>query len=264
MSVATDYTTSELMVARIAECFTDDDQVCNGISSFIPVCAIQLAQRTHAPDLVWLPGSCGVGPAHPRMTDSTFEWPMWRDCVMYLDIGGELWDYIANPRLLRVFCVGAAQLDAHGNANNSVIGSYAAPRVRLPGTAGMGDMGSLDKRLVYWVPDHSPRSLVERVDFVSGIGFLEGHGARGRLGIGGGPELVVTNLCVFDFEPVSERMRLRSLHPGVTVDDVMAATGFAPVVPDHVATTTEPTAEQVSLIREIDPEGLSRRGVRAR
>ena len=78
-------------------------------------------------------------------------------------------------------------------------------------------MSTLDKRLIYYVTDHNPRSLVERVDFRSGIGYLDGNGERARLGIGGGPELVVTNLAVLDFEPGSQRMRLKSVHAGVTV-----------------------------------------------
>lgn len=261
MTAATDYSVDELMVAVLASCFDNDDQVCNGISSFLPVCAIQLARMTHAPDLVWLAGASGVDPAEVEMTASTFEAPLWRDSVMYLEHYAEFWDYAASPRFLRKFCAGAAQIDAYGNTNNSVIGRYDRPRVRLPGTAGLGDMGSLDKSLIFWVTDHSPRTLVERVDFRSGIGYLDGGGARARLGLRGGPALVVTNLAVFDFAPGSERMRLKSVHDGVTVDDVLAATGFTPVVPAEVTRTPPPTVEQVRLIRErIDPEGYRKRG----
>jgi glutaconate CoA-transferase subunit B len=259
---AADYTVDELMVARIAACFCDDDQVANGLASFIPVCAIALARLTHAPDLTWIPGGSGVDPAEPELTASTFEWPLWRDSVMYLELYGEFWDYVSSGRFFRTFCLGAAQLDAYGNANNSVIGSFGRPTVRLPGTAGLADMSTLDKRLIYYVTDHNPRSLVERVDFRSGIGYLDGNGERARLGIGGGPELVVTNLAVFDFEPGSQRMRLKSVHPGVTVERVLAATGFAPVVPADVSVTDPPTAEQVDLLRtRIDPAGYRKRGV---
>ncbi|TDB98189.1 CoA-transferase [Actinomadura sp. 7K534] len=260
---ADDYTVDELMVCVLAACFQDGDQVLNGLSSFIPVCAIELARRTHAPGLVWIAGGSGVSPRSPRLTVSTFEWPLWRDSVMYVDVATELWDWVADERLLRTFCAGAAQIDAYGNANNSVIGSFDRPRVRLPGTAGLGDMGSLSKRIVYWVTDHSPRTLVERVDFRSAAGYLGGGGERARLGLGGGPDLVVTNLAVLDFAPVSERMRLRSVHPGVTVEQVLAATGFEPVLPAEVAATAVPTVRQVDLIRRvIDPEGYRRRGFR--
>lgn len=260
---AADYTVDELMVARIAKCFGNDDQACNGLASFIPVCAIQLARMTHAPDLVWIPGGSGVDPARPELTASTFEWPLWRDSVMYLELYGEFWDYVSSDRFFRSFCLGAAQIDAYGNANNSVIGRFSQPKVRLPGTAGLADMTVLDKRLIYYVTDHSPRSLVERVDFRSGIGYLDGNGERARLGIGGGPELVITNLAVLDFEPASQRMRLKSVHQGVTVQQVLAATGFEPVVPPRVPVTEPPTAEEVNLLRTvIDPDGYRKRGVR--
>lgn len=256
------YTVDELMVCVLATCFGNDDQVLNGLSSHLPVVAVELARRTHAPDLVWIAGAAGVAPRDPRLTASTFEWPIWRDSVMYVDIAQELWDWVADDRFLRTFCVGAAQIDVYGNVNNSVIGDFRRPRVRLPGTAGLADMGSLGKRLVYWVPQHSPRTLVERVGFRSGIGYLDGGGERARLGIGGGPELVVTDLAVFDFDPGSERMRLTSLHPGVDFDQVRAATGFPLTVSDPVRTTAAPTAEQVRLIREIDPHGYRKRGFR--
>jgi glutaconate CoA-transferase subunit B len=260
---AEDYTVDELMVARIADCFANDDQACNGLASFIPVCAIQLARLTHAPDLTWIPGGSGVDPAAPELTASTFEWPLWRDSVMYLELYGEFWDYVSSARLFRTFCLGAAQIDAYGNANNSVIGRFDRPKVRLPGTAGLADMSTLDRRLIYYVTDHNPRSLVERVDFRSGIGYLDGNGERAWLGIGGGPDLVVTNLAVLDFEPGSQRMRLKSVHPGVTVEQVLAATGFAPVIPPHVPVTDAPTAGQVALLRtRIDPAGYRKRGFR--
>jgi glutaconate CoA-transferase, subunit B len=260
---AADYTVDELMVARIAECFENGDQTCTGIASFIPVCAVRLAQLTHAPDLVFVPGGSGVDPAAPELSDSTFEWPLWRDSVMYLDLCTEFWDFVSDGRHFRTFCLGAAQIDAYGNANNSVIGTFDRPRVRLAGTAGLADMSTLDKRLVYYVGDHRPHSLVERVDFRSGIGYLTGNGERARSGIGGGPELVVTNLAVFDFEPGSQRMRLKSVHDGITVDRVLAATGFEPALPPRIAVTEPPTAEQVALLRTvIDPVGYRKRGVR--
>ncbi|MCY4630426.1 MAG: CoA-transferase, partial [bacterium] len=112
----------------------------------------------------------------------------------------------------------------------------------------------------------NPRSLVAEVDFVSCAGYLGGGDERERLGLTGGPELVVTNLCVMDFEPQSKHMRLRSVHPGVTVEQVLEATGFEPLLPPgDVPTTPEPSAEQVRLIREvIDPHGMRHREFRRR
>jgi glutaconate CoA-transferase, subunit B len=257
-----DYTVDEIMCATLAARFRDGDEVCNGMASFIPVAAIMLARLTNAPGLVWLAGAAGLDPRPDRVPASTLEAPLWRDSVMYLEQYSDFWHYAQNGRNLGIFCVGAAQLDMYGNANNSVIGSdYHRPKVRLPGTAGLGDMGSLGKRLFYWNTSHNPRSLVEKVDFRSAAGYLGGGDDRERLGLGPGPEVVVTNLAVLDFHPDSKRMRLVSVHPGVTVEQVQEATGFELLLPDaDVPETTPPTDEQVRLLRErIDPDGLCKR-----
>lgn len=261
---SSDYAIDELMVSVMASFFEDGDQACNGMASFLPVSAFMLARLTHAPGLVWLAGATGLEPRPAKVPASTLESPLWSDSVMYMEQYGDFWTYALNGRWLQKFCVGAAQLDRYGNANNSVIGSdYHAPKVRLPGTAGLGDMGSIGKLLYYWNPNHSPRSLVEKVDFISAAGYLGGGDERERLGLSGGPQAVVTNLAVLDFEPESKRMRLKSIHPGVTVEQVQEATGFELVVPDVVPTTPAPTAEQVRLIRDvIDPDGMRKREFR--
>ncbi len=258
---ARDYTVDELMISVLSSFFEDGDQACNGMASFLPVSAFMLARLTHAPDLVWLASATGLEPRPAKVPASTLESQLWSDSVMYMEQYGDFWNYAMNGRWLQKFCVGAAQLDMYGNANNSVIGAdFHTPKVRLPGTAGLGDMGSLGKLLYYWNPNHSPRSLVEKVDFVSAAGYLGGGDEREDLGLAGGPQAVVTNLAVLDFEPETKGMRLRSAHRGVTVDDIRAATGFELVIPTDVPTTPEPTEEQVRLIREvIDPDGMRRR-----
>jgi glutaconate CoA-transferase subunit B len=256
---ADDWTVDELMITTMAACFEDGDQACNGMASFIPVTAFQLARLTHAPDLVWLAGAVGLEPRPDRVPASTLEAPLWRDSIMYVEQYSDFWNMALNGRWLRKFCVGAAQLDKFGNANNSVIGSdYHQPKVRLPGTAGLGDMGSLPKQLYFWNPNHNPRAIVDKVDFVSCAGWLGGGDEREQLGMEGGPELVITNLAVLDFHPESRHMRIRSVHPGVSVDDVQEATGFELALPDgDVPETAVPSAEQVRLIREvIDIDGM--------
>jgi len=259
-AAAADWTVDELMVSRVARIFADGDQVVNGMASFVPVCAYMLARRTHAPNLVWLAGAVGLDPRPARVPASTLESDLWRDSVMYLEQYEDFWSWALRPGLLTKFMVRGAQIDMHGNANNSVVGAdYHRPKVRLPGTAGMGDMGSIGKRLFYWTTTHDPRTLVERVDWVSCAGWLGGGDERERLGLAGGPELVVTNLAVMDFAPGSRRMRIRTVHPGVSVDDVQAATGFELLVADDLAETPPPSPEEVRLIREeIDPDGVRR------
>jgi len=259
------YSVDELMVAALSDYFQDGDQVCNGMASFIPVAAFMLARLTHAPELVWFASSIGLDPRPERIPASTLEAPLWRNSIMYLDQYTDFWDLVQNGRWISKFCVGAAQIDQFGNANNSFVGGdYHRPGVRLPGTAGLADMCSIGKELYFWVPDHSPLTLVEKVDFVSGAGYLSGGDARRQLGLDGGPQVVVTNLAVLDFHPESKRLRLKSTHPGVSVSQVCAATGFELLVTaEPVPVTRPPSSEQVRLIRTvIDPDGMRKRGLR--
>jgi glutaconate CoA-transferase subunit B len=250
------YSVDELMVAALARQFEDSDQACNGAASFLPVCAIQLARATHAPNLVWLAGAVGLDARPRRVPASTLESPLWHRSAMYMPQFEDFWSYVLNGRWLTKFCVRGAQIDRFGNANNSVIGSdYHHPKVRLPGSAGLADMGSIGKRLIFWTTTHNQRTFVEKVDFITCAGYLGGGDERDRLGLTGGPEVVVSDLCVMDFEPQSKAMRLVSVHPGVSVEQVQAATGFALVVPENgVGETEPPDAEMLRLIREeIDP-----------
>jgi len=262
---ACDYGVDELMITVLADQFQNGDQACNGMASFLPVAAFMLARLTHAPELVWLASAAGLDPRPERIPASTLEAPLWRDSVMYIEQYGDFWNFVLNGRWIEKFCVGAAQLDQYGNANNSVIGSdYHAPKVRLPGNAGLGDMGSIGKQLYYWNSNHSPRTMVEKVDFISAAGFLDGGDARERLGLEGGPQIVVSNLAVMDFHPVNKKMRLKSVHPGVTVEEVQNATGFELLMAEGLVPKTKPPTEaQVRLIREvIDPDEMRKRELR--
>ncbi|NKB39115.1 MAG: hypothetical protein GKR93_18440 [Gammaproteobacteria bacterium] len=256
---ADEYSIEELIISVLAEQFRNDDQATNGMGSFIPVAAFMLARMTHAPDLIWLAGTVGLEPRPKRIPASTLEAPLWKDSIMYIEQYGDAWHYLFSDRWIEKFCVGAAQLDQFGNANNSVIGAdYHAPKVRLPGTAGLADLCSLGKKLYYWNLNHSPKSLVEKVDFISGAGYLDGHDTRDKLGLKNGPQLVVTNLAVMDFHKESKRMQLKSVHPGISVDEVQAATGFELLLPQGtVPETARPTEAQLGMIREdIDPDGM--------
>ena len=177
----------------------------------------------------------------------------------------DFWSY-AQGRRYNTFAFRGAQMDAYGNVNNTTIGPYAAPKVRLPGGGGMADLGCMIPLIYLWSTTHDPRTFVERLDFRSGIGWGDGGDHRERLGLPGGPQLCVTNMCVFDFEPESKRMRIRSVHPGVTADEVEAATGFELVVPaGEVPETRSPTADELRILREqVDPTGARLREFRER
>lgn len=253
------HTVAEVMVARLAREFSDDTRAFNGAASFIPVAAFTLARATHAPGLTWCSGSIGVD-AHPdAISPSTIAAEMWQGATMLQSSPHDSWPYASAGRL-DTFCFRGVQIDPYGNVNNTVIGTRAAPRVRLPGGGGMADLGCLLPNIYLWSTTHDRRTFVERLDHRSSMGWGDGGDHRKRLGLPGGPRLCVTDLAVLDFHPESRRMRLQSVHPGVTVDDVAAATGFELEIDGDVRQTDPPTGEELELIRRLDPTSMRDRG----
>ena len=152
--------------------------------------------------------------------------------------------------------VGAAQIDEYGNINTTYIGEFEKPIVRLPGSGGGNDIISSAKRIVVMMT-HEKRKMVKKLDYLTSPGFLDGKGARERIGLmGGGPSLVVTNLCQMDFDPDTKRIRLATVHPGVTVDQVKENSGFDLTIPKKVPQTDLPTYKELELLRTIDPNGI--------
>jgi glutaconate CoA-transferase subunit B len=253
-----DYTLDELVVTALARELPDDTVAFNGAVSFVPVCSFLLARATHAPNLVWVASSIAVD-ARPRaIGESTLSDALWEGATMLQSSVADFWAYAQSGRL-NSFCFRGAQIDAFGNVNNTVIGSYEHPKIRLPGGGGMADLGCQVPRIYLWSTTHDPRTFVDRLDFRSGLGWGDGGDHRARLGLPGGPRLCVTNLAVMDFHPDSKRMRLRSVHPGVSVEEVVAATGFELVIDGVVPTTEPPSDEQVALIRQLDPTEARKR-----
>lgn len=253
----------ELMVCTLAAEFGDDTRAFNGAVSFVPVAAYLLARATHAPDLVWAASSIAVDAQPATLGESTLSDSIWDGAAMLSNSPFDFWSWAQGARY-NTFAFRGAQMDRYGNVNNTVIGPYDNPKVRLPGGGGMADLGCMIPRIYLWSTTHDARTFVERLDFRSGIGWGDGGDHRERLGLPGGPQLCVTNLCVFDFHPESHAMRLRSLHPGVTTEQVQEATGFEVLLPDgEVPVTPEPSDEQVRVLREeVDPTGMRLREFR--
>jgi acyl CoA:acetate/3-ketoacid CoA transferase beta subunit len=158
----------------------------------------------------------------------------------------------------------ASQIDRHGNHNFACIGPHARPKAQLLGMRGAPG-NTVNHATSYWVPDHSPKVFVERVDVVSGVGYDRAAAAGPAASRFHAVRRVVSNLGVFDFATPDHRMRLVSVHPGVAVDEVVAATGFELAVEPPVAETRPPDAEELRLIREVlDPAGAREREVAAR
>jgi glutaconate CoA-transferase subunit B len=222
-----------------------------------PNIACNLARRTVAPDLelIYESGVIGAMPAELPLS-------IGDDCLVSGAISvGSMADlfglYLQGGRIAVAF-MGAAQIDRYGNLNTTVIGDYDHPRVRLPGSGGACEI-AIHAHKVYIMTRLEKRSFVEKLDFVTSAGHLDGTpGARARLGMpGGGPQLVVTDRALFRFDRATGEMMLSSLHPGVTVDEVRAEVGWPLKVAPDLATTAPPTPEELRIMRqELDPQGL--------
>jgi glutaconate CoA-transferase subunit B len=221
----------------------------------LPNIAVALAQRTVAPDieLVYESGVYGSRPARLPLSIGDPCLVTGATSVMSMV---ELFQYFLQGGLVDVGFLGAAQLDRYGNINTTVIGDYAQPKVRLPGSGGACEI-AINAREVFILMRQSSRSFVERIDFRTSPGNLGGQRSRAAQGWQGrGPSVVVTDLGRYDFDRESGEMRLVTVHPGVTLDQVRAATGWDLRVVADLGTTPEPTVEELRLIREeLDPDG---------
>lgn len=245
---------AEYCVVACAEAWRDAGEILASPMGTVPAIGARLARLTFSPDLLLTDGEAllmGDTPALGARPGSTEGWLPFRQHLTLTATGR------------RHVMMGASQIDMHGNQNISCIGEWARPTRQLLGVRG-APVNTLNNPTSYWVPKHSARVFVEHVDMVSGVGYdraaAAGPSATRYHRI---PE-VVSNLGVFDFETPGRTMRLRSLHPGVSVQQVAEATGFALTIPDEVPLTRDPTEAELRLIREvIDPKGLREREVPA-
>ncbi|MEX2555827.1 MAG: CoA-transferase [Actinomycetota bacterium] len=239
-----DATRDEVCVVACAESWRGDGAVLASAFGVIPTLGVRLARATFEPNLLISDGEALlVANDLPIGSDAkTVEgWVPFR----------AVFDLVWAGR--RHVMMGATQIDLHGNQNISALGDHARPKVQLIGVRGAPG-NTINHATSYWIQNHSARTFVERVDVISGVGTNRGAADLRR---------VVTNLCVFDFETSDGAMRVRSLHPGVTIDEVLANTGFSPVVPDDLPETRAPTPEELSLIREVlDPGDLRKTEVK--
>jgi acyl CoA:acetate/3-ketoacid CoA transferase beta subunit len=229
-------TRAEYCVVACAEAWRGAAEILASPMGLIPSLGARLAKRTFAPDLLLTDGEAMI-----VGLDGTVEG--WLPYRRHLELvtGGR-----------RHVMMGASQIDRYGNQNISCIGDWAKPARQLLGVRG-APVNTLNNPTSYWIPKHSRRVFVEKVDMVCGVGHDRAGGARHhRLA------RVVSDLGVFDFATPDRAMRLASVHPGVTVERVREATGFDLVVPDEVPCTREPTAEELRLIREVIDPGAAR------
>jgi len=246
------YTPNELMVCQAARQLRDREVVFVGIG--LPNLACNLARRLHAPGLVLIYESGAVGAAPERLPISIGDPSLVTNslsvCSMF-----DIFSYYLQGGLIDVGFLQGAQIDRFGNLNTTVVGDYARPSVRLPGSGGACEIAILAKRVLVIAPQ-SKRSFTDRVDFITSPGFVDGPETRASLGMpGDGPRMVITNLGCYEF--TDGEMMLTSLHPGCTLEQVQNNTGWDIRVSSDLRTTDEPTREELRIIREeLDPKHL--------
>ncbi len=257
------FTIKELLATFISRQVRDGERVAVGAGLHVPRAGILLAHLTRCPNVrLYVVMTFTSLLKEPRMepfyTVYDARPARWAEAFVLHD------DFQEDPRLVSdTFVVGALQIDRFGNSNLIGVGkNYKKLDFRGPGAVGTLSMAHYVDRYYLFVQSHDPRIFVEKCDFVSTVGWGQG-GADGRrkLGIPGhGPVYCITPLCVMDFEEESKRMRLKSVHPGVTVEQVVAQTGFELVIPATVPQTPGPNVEELQVLRErIDVEGMLRK-----
>jgi glutaconate CoA-transferase subunit B len=228
--MATEFTANELMICQAARQLHDDEVVFVGIG--LPNIACNLARRLHAPDLVLIYESGAVGAAPTRLPISIGDPSLVTDslsvCSMF-----DVFNYYLQGGLVDVGFLQGAQIDRFGNLNTTVIGDYAHPKVRLPGSGGACEIALLAKRVFVIAPQRK-RSFPERVDFITSP-------AR--------PAMVVTDLGCYEF--VEGEMVLTSIHPGCTIEQVRENTGWEVAIAGNLKLTQPPTTEELRIIREM-------------
>jgi glutaconate CoA-transferase, subunit B len=249
------FTRNEMMIVAAARELRGQRVCFVGVG--LPNICVNLAARTVAPELelVYEAGVFGARPARLPLSigDPTIVTGATAVTSMF-----ELFGYYLQGGLIDVGFLGAAQIDRYGNINTTVIGDYERPRTRLPGSGGACEI-AINARQVFVIMRQSTRSFVDRIDFRTSPGNLgaDGVAARAEQGwLGRGPSVVVTDLGVYHFDQTGS-MRLDSLHPGVSLDDVRAAMAWEPVIGESLAETPSPTAHELRIIREeLDPQGI--------
>ncbi|MFE7104903.1 CoA-transferase subunit beta [Streptomyces sp. NPDC057575] len=239
-------TRAEYCVIACADAWRDNGEVLASPMGLVPSVGARLARRTFSPDLLLTDGEALL-----LAPDGTTEgWLPYRQHLAMVT-GGR-----------RHVMMGASQIDRFGNQNISCIGDWEQPSRQLLGVRG-APVNTLNNPVSYWIPKHSTRVFVERVDMICGVGYDSAAAAGPSASRYHRIPRVVSDLGVFDFATPDRSMRLASLHPGVTVDQVREATGFALTIADDVPYTREPSTAELSLIREvIDPHGTRNREVR--
>lgn len=253
-----EYSKAEVIAVNTARLLADNKTVFVGIG--VPMAAALLAQLTHSPNLSIIFEGGIIAPQLKRgkMPLSTNEVRAGRKAMAFCSITDM---FLYQQRgFLDYGLLGAAQIDKYGNINTSLIGSIEKPKVRLPGSGGANDIASSATRVIVSVT-HEKRRFVEKVDFITSPGFLEGGDSRANAGlIFGEPYKVVTDLGIMKFDPASKRLVLEAVQRGVEARYVQDNTGFDLPIAENLQETPPPTRRELSTLKAIDPEKVMLRG----
>jgi glutaconate CoA-transferase subunit B len=247
------YSSIELLACTASRMLEDQKSVFVGTG--LPMIAAMLAQRTHAPHLLIVFEAGGVGPQIPVLPISVGDSRTFHRAVLATSMHDTM--AMTQAGYLDYGFLGAAQIDAYGNVNTTVIGAHDRPTVRLSGSGGGNDVGSLCWRTIV-IMRQEKRRFVEKLDFLTTPGYLSGPDSREAVGLpeGSGPYRVITQLGVYAFDDSTKRMRLLSIHPDVTLDQVCEQSSFEIPVSSRLSVSEPPTPKELRILRDIDPAGI--------
>jgi glutaconate CoA-transferase subunit B len=251
-----EYTPSELMIVNAARALKGSHVVFVGVG--LPNIACNLARRSHSPDLELVYES-GIFGAHPaRLPLSIGDPTLVSDATSTISMA-DLFMFYLQGGLVDVALLGGAQIDRFGNLNTTVIGDYAKPKTRLPGSGGACEI-AINARRVLMIMRLSKRAFVEKLDFLTSPGHMQGGDSRARLRLpGAGPEQVITDRALLGFDPHSREMVLTQVAPGETAESIQADVGWPLQVAADLRQMDPPTAAELDLVRlELDPQAMYR------
>jgi glutaconate CoA-transferase subunit B len=242
------YEADEMMSVTAARALRDVNACFVGIG--LPSTGANLARRTHAPDLVLVYEAGAIGAKPPRLPLSIGDGMLGETADAVVGVP-EIFNYWVQPGRIDVGFLGAAQIDRFANINTTVVGDYASPKVRLPGAGGAPEIAASCGEVIVIVRQ-SKRAFVERVDFITSVGHLDGPGARERLGLRGkGPTKVITDLGILEPDPETAELVLTHVHSGITPEQAQEATGWDLKIAADLKTTEPPTEEELKALRAL-------------
>jgi glutaconate CoA-transferase subunit B len=242
------YTADEMMTIAAARMIRNGAVCFVGIG--LPSAAANLARLTHAPDavLIYESGTIGTKPSVLPLSIGDGELAETADAVVSLP---EIFAYWLQGGRVDLGFLGAAQIDRFANINTTVIGDYNKPSTRLPGAGGAPEIAASSKEVLITLR-HNQRAFVNKLDFVTSGGHMEGGDSRDRMRLPGkGPTAVITDLGILTPDPVTRELTLTSLHPGVTAEKVVASTGWPLKVAPEIHTTEPPTETELTVLRDL-------------